>query len=146
MNTRHNRNMQTTFACSIPQERASATSVCGKSSALITTAPFWPWQGHKRNSLRNSAWPGGHCPRRVVASHRRALAIDDPKICRKPLFASLGVSSYFFKGGIEIRMRGEKKSTSGKESPPPVAFRKASLLEQCVGLRRAAGLASVADG
>lgn len=51
-----------------------------------------------------------------------ALAIDDTKICQKPLFASLGVSSYFSKGGIEIRMRGDGKVHQQKGKP--VVFRK----------------------
>src|ERR1019366_9564707 len=53
----------------------------------------------------------------VIESCRRAVAIEYTKICQKPLFASLDVSSYFFKGGIEIGMRSDGKVHQRKRKP-----------------------------
>ena len=63
----------------------------------------------------------------MIESCRRAVAIDDTKICQKPMFSSLGVSSYFFKGGIEIRMRGDGKVHQQKRKPVTSSFQEGFL-------------------
>jgi len=53
----------------------------------------------------------------AVASHARAVAIDNTDVCQKPLFASFGVSSDFFELRIEIGMRGDGKICQRKRKP-----------------------------
>jgi hypothetical protein len=63
-----------------------------------------------------------------LGDHRRAVAIDDAEVRQKPLFAGFRVPFDVFE--FRIGVCGDGKVDSGKESPSPVAFRKASLRVQ----------------
>lgn len=64
---------------------------------------------------------------RAFESHRRTIAFDGAEVSQKPLFSDYGVSSDFFKRGIDIGMCGDGKICQRKRKPITRGLQKSFL-------------------
>src|SRR3979490_1935137 len=64
---------------------------------------------------------------RVLASHRRAEAIDDAEVCQKPLFPVVGASLDLFKFRLKIGVCGDGKVCQWKREAFACSLQKGFL-------------------